>query len=325
MPGTVREVDVVLRDMTTTEELNKVFTYLPDHLRPLIGYYLPHIEEIKLDVHKPLALRFGDTHVDYDYIVTPDDVGNVQSRAGGFKSNGRKGIPGTMHRVHKGLDGFRAADKITFRIAHLIRGLAAPFRELLAENLSIGVCGPPAAGKTTFIRDLALEDGERLGRGVDIVDTNNEIAGEGDTPHPEFETVRQWRVADPNDLAWVLEQPLRSGGTMKVYVDEVGYQKGDVQVVRTARFSGKPVTSSVHGESVSEAIWKYEIMPLFGVVVTDTGNLRQIGPPSFHKFIEIPRKNVFKVHHDLQRSVKDIVEGREPEVETVIYRTRFAS
>ena len=58
--------------------------------------------------------------------------------------------------------------------------------------------GRPGVGKTTVIREMARVLSDELHKRVVIVDTSNEIGGDGDVPHPAIGGARRMQVPDPS-------------------------------------------------------------------------------------------------------------------------------
>ena len=63
---------------------------------------------------------------------------------------------------------------------------------------SVLFLGRPGVGKTTVIREMARVLADDLKKRVVIVDTSNEIGGDGDVPHPAIGTARRMQVPDPS-------------------------------------------------------------------------------------------------------------------------------
>jgi len=308
-PPGARVEPITLTDVTRAEEYEKVIQYLPGQLHPLLHRFVREIDEIKMDSGKLVQVRFSNVHIQYDLTVDQQDLDQIERLVKGFKSNNRKGIPGTLHRVSKSNNDLGTLDKITFRIGRLLRGPAEPFRDVISGARGIGICGRPASGKTTFLRDAILMDGEMQGGGVNVVDTSNEIMGEGDDAHPAFSNVRQNKVGSPENLVPVLRNAIRSEGTVRLYADEVGYEPGDVRMIMQADRFVNSVTSSVHGYNLEDVLDNDLLHGLFGIRELPDGRRQIVGRPAFESFIEIRRRGWYVLHRDLAKSVKAIIEG----------------
>lgn len=320
-PAGARIVPVTIQDVTRAEEYEKVIQYLPASIRPLVGRFIVELDEIKIDAGKRVQLRFDQTHIQYQQLITQTDLNDLEFAVKGFKTNNRKGIPGTLHRVSKSNNDFGTLDKITFRVGRLLRGVAEPFRDVITNARGIGICGKPASGKTTFLRDAILIDGEMNGAGVNVVDTSNEIMGEGEDPHPAFGNIRQNKVGTPENLVPVLRNAIRSEGTVRLYADEVGYEPGDVNMVLQADRFGPSITSSVHGGTLEEVLENDLLYGLFGIRELADGTRQVVKPPAFQSFIEVRARGYYVLHRNLHQSIQAIVERRgQPDAEHIVTR-----
>lgn len=319
-PADAKIVPVTITDVTRAEEYQKVVEYMPYQLQELVKKYVHVIDEVKMDAAKMVQLRMEGAHIQYDLTVSQRDLNQLEAQLGGFKSNNRKGIPGTMHRISKSSNDNGIVDKITFRVGRLLRGVAEPFRDVIVESKGIGICGKPNSGKSTFLRDAILMDGEMNGGGVNVVDTSNELMGEGDDPHPAFSNVRQNKVGSPENLVPVLRNAIRSEGTVRLYADEVGYEPGDVRMVMQADRFGPAVTSSVHGGRLEEVLDNQILFDLFGIRELPDGSKEVINKPAFEAFIEVRARGYYVLHRDLAQSVRCIVANEPPPVEHIVTR-----
>lgn len=316
--STVR-VPVTVTDITRASEYQAVLPILPPQVRALAERFLYRIDEVKMDAGKQVQIRINDLHIRYDVTVAESDLRALEIRVGNFKSNGRKGVAGTTHRVASGLNDMGVLDKVTFRVGRLLRGVAEPFRDLAEAGKGLGMCGKPGSGKTTFIRDYALISGEYHGFGVNVVDTSNEILGEGADVIPAFAGIRQDKVGEPENLVPTLKRAVRSHGTQVLILDEVGYQAGDVELVLQADRFGPTVTSSVHGNTLGEVLDNTLLQPMFGVREDAHGRKEQVGLPAFGSFLEVRARDHFVLHRSLADSVARILAGQTPETETYLY------
>lgn len=318
-PGaTARTEPVYLTDLTRESEYQAILPVLPGGVRRIAARYLHELDEIKMDANKRVQLRLRGLHVRHDVLVLQTDIDSIEAQVKGFKSNGRKGVEGSTHRVAAGYNDRGRLDKVTFRVGRLLRGVAEPFRDVIVTAKGIGICGMPASGKTTFLRDAILIDGESNGSfGVNVVDTSNEILGEGDDPHPVFADVRQDKVGEPENLVPVLQRVIRSHGTERIYADEVGYQDGDVQLILQAERFGPTITSSVHGRDLQGVLQNRVLMPMFGLEVRPDGSSHIVGSPAFEAFIEVRQRNYFVLHRNLADSIQRIIAGQPPITEHV--------
>lgn len=315
--ATLRVEKTYLTDITRKEEYLAALPILPGCIRDIAECYLSELDEIKMDAGKPVHFRLRGLHVRHDILISQEDLDRIESNVQSFKANGRKGVNGTTHRVSAGVNDLGRLDKVTFRFGRLLRGVAEPFRDVIENAKGIGFCGKPAIGKTTLLRDAILIDGERHGFGVNVVDTSNEILGEGDEPHPAFLNVRQDKVGEPENLVRVLKQAIRSHGTLKIWADEVGYQEGDVELILQAERFGPHISSSVHGEDLVGVLHNPTLMPMFGLREVK-GKTEIVGKPAFESFIEVRQRNYLVLHRNLSESITRILQGEDPITEHIL-------
>ena len=316
--ATLKHVPIYLTDITREVEYQKILPLLPASIRHIAERYLHELDEIKMDAGKPVQFRHFGMHIRHGVIITQDDLNAIEVNVNYFKVNGRKGVKGTTHRVSASHNDFGTLDKITFRVGRLLRGVAEPFRDVIQNSRGIGICGRSGSGKTTLLRDAILIDGESNGFGINVVDTSNEIMGEGDEPHPAFMNVRQNKVGEPENLVRVLKGAIRNEGTIKLYADEVGYQAGDVELILQADRFGPSITSSVHGAHLQGVLENPTLMPMFGIQQREDGTRHIIGSPAFESFIEVRERNYFVLHRNLQDSVERILKGDYPVTEHIV-------
>ena len=86
---------------------------------------------------------------------------------------------------------------------HVVSPVAEP------NGQSILFLGRPGVGKTTVIREMARVLSDQMHKRVVIVDTSNEIGGDGDVPHPAIGGARRMQVPDPSQQHKVMVSPVR--------------------------------------------------------------------------------------------------------------------
>lgn len=318
-PPEARIVPITVKDVTTAREYAAMVEILPPEIRDLVKLFISRVDEVKLQTGKPIQLRLDGVHVQYPMVAEQSALDYIEAAVEGFKSNGRKGIAGTLARVAKGDNDLGRLDRVTLRVGRLLRGTAEWTRDLLTAGLSIGLCGEPGSGKTTLLRDMILMAGEIRGGGITAVDTSNEIMGEGDEPHPAFHNVWQAKVGSPENLVAVLRNVIRSHGPLGIFADEVGYEAGDVRMVTQADRFGTSVTSSVHGRTLQHVLGNDLLHDLFGIREKADGRLHIVGPPCFNAFIEVRSRNYFVLHRNLEQSVRYYIEKEGPlDVEHIV-------
>jgi len=289
--------------------LERLLSYFPAWIREIVQEDVEGTEEIAMDLGRPLVVRRrGEQRLYRD--VSQGDIEYFYSKVGSFRSNGRAGIPGTLHRISVIRDGDDLAIGFTIRFGRAIPGIARPLKEWISGRESTLIIGPPGVGKTTLLRGIVEEKAKTLMARLVIVDTSNEIAGDGAVPHPIIGSARRMMVGDPRKQASIILQAITNHSPETIVVDEIGYH-GDVEVLETARRRGVDVVATVHGEDFRDVLENPVLKPLLGY--PDLGHGKRLTRPVFRVGIAVLAKGVYKVYPDFQTAVDQALQKEEPE------------
>jgi stage III sporulation protein SpoIIIAA len=289
--------------------LERLLSYFPAWIREIVQEDVEGTEEIAMDLGRPLVVRRrGEQRLYRD--VSQGDIEYFYSKVGSFRSNGRAGIPGTLHRISVIRDGDDLAIGFTIRFGRAIPGIARPLKEWISGRESTLIIGPPGVGKTTLLRGIVEEKAKTLMARLVIVDTSNEIAGDGAVPHPIIGSARRMMVGDPRKQASIILQAITNHSPETIVVDEIGYH-GDVEVLETARRRGVDVVATVHGEDFRDVLENPVLKPLLGYPDLEHG--KRLTRPVFRVGIAVLAKGVYKVYPDFQTAVDQALQKEEPE------------
>lgn len=289
--------------------LERLLSYFPAWIREIVQEDVEGTEEIAMDLGRPLVVRRrGEQRLYRD--VSQGDIEYFYSKVGSFRSNGRAGIPGTLHRISVIRDGDDLAIGFTIRFGRAIPGIARPLKEWISGRESTLIIGPPGVGKTTLLRGIVEEKAKTLMARLVIVDTSNEIAGDGAVPHPIIGSARRMMVGDPRKQASIILQAITNHSPETIVVDEIGYH-GDVEVLETARRRGVDVVATVHGEDFRDVLENPVLRPLLGYPDLEHG--KRLTRPVFRVGIAVLAKGVYKVYPDFQTAIDQALQKEDPE------------
>jgi len=283
---------------------------LPPEVQRLTLEHSAGLEEIYLDAGREVIFNLGRRVVETDYVADLADVRYVRDKLGGFRSDLRAGIEGTLHRFAGIQDDHEMLVGMTVRLGRHVYDVAEPLRPYLQRSGSLMVVGPPGVGKTTLLRDVVRILGEVHGRRCIAVDTSNEIGGDGTRAHPAIGKARRMKVGDPRRQGEVLRQAIANHGLKVVVVDEIGYHGGDVEIVETCSRRGVRVVATLHGHVLMDVLQNPTFWPLLGNV--RLAESRRLTEPVFKAAVEVRGHGRLVLHEDLMGAVDRLLVGEDP-------------
>ncbi|MGL5795008.1 MAG: R3H domain-containing nucleic acid-binding protein [Waterburya sp.] len=315
--------------MQVTDNLDKLLTIFPDLILSPLEAHLQsdndNLIEVVLDLGRLPEARFSD-RVTYirDEPVTKGEIQHCIDRVGMFSTDNRAGIERTLHRISAIRNRTGDIIGLTCRIGRAIFGTIVMIRDLVETGQSILLLGRPGVGKTTALREIARVLADDLGKRVVIIDTSNEIAGDGDIPHPAIGRARRMQVARPELQHQVMIEAVENHMPEVIVIDEIGTEL-EALAARTIAERGVQLVGTAHGNTVANLIKNPTLSDLVGGIQSVTlGDdearrrrtqktvLERKAPPTFAIAIEMLERQRWVVHDDVAVTIDTLLRGVEP-------------
>ena len=316
--------------LTDPDELDLLVALLPPRVAAILRAHPRRLAllEVVLDLGRVPIARFadGDERLGED-VIDYDDVARALENVGDIGGDNRAGVNRTLHRISVIRNRAGAVVGLTCRVGRAIRGSAELFRDLLASGRSVLLLGRPGVGKTTAIREISRVLSEEYGRRVVVVDTSNEIGGDGDVPHPGIGAARRMQVPRPDEQHHVLIEAVQNHTPEVIVVDEIGTEL-EAAAARTISQRGVQMIATAHGHTLENLLKNPTLNDLVGGVVSvtlgdDEARRRRVqksvlereGPPTFGAAVELDEVGRVRVHLDVGVAVDTLLAGYEPPTE----------
>src|ERR687884_669034 len=233
------------------EEIEVLAQALPPHLYSSLHECDPaELLEIVLDLgREPEARVPGDEVLLSNQPVTDADLEYVSAHVGQFGEDNRAGIERTLHRVSAIRNRSGRIVGLTCRIGRAVTGTAEIFRDIVESGQSILLLGRPGIGKTTMLRESARLLADEQRKRVVIVDTSNEIGGDGDIPHPGIGRARRMQVRTPLLQHAVMIEAVENHMPEVIVIDEIGTEL-EAAAARTIAERGVQLVATAHGNTL---------------------------------------------------------------------------
>ncbi|MBM3131651.1 MAG: AAA family ATPase [Chloroflexi bacterium] len=313
-----------------TDDLNVLLGVLPPYIARPLWQRVDRNEllEVVLDLGRPPEARFAERQVVLNPAdVTLEDIDYVVARIGTFGEDNRAGIERTLHRISAIRNRAGRIIGLSCRVGRAVFGNVELIRDLVESGNSILLLGRPGVGKTTMLREVARVLADELEKRVIVVDTSNEIAGDGDIPHPAIGRARRMQVPRPSMQHAVMIEAVENHMPEVIIIDEIGTEL-EAAAARTIAERGVQLVGTAHGNTLENLVMNPTLADLVGGIQTVTlgdeearrrrtqkSILERKAPPTFDVIAELQGWERVAIHHDVASTVDAILRGRNVETE----------
>ena len=312
------------------EGLEELLAVLPSIVRERLERApgLESLIEVVLDYGRPAEARYLDRVERFpDVVVTEHDLEFVAKGIGEFGTDNRAGIERTLHRISAIRNRHMKIVGLTCRVGRALEGTIDIIDDLVRSGQSILMLGKPGVGKTTKLREVARVLADEVGKRVVIVDTSNEIAGDGDVPHPGIGFARRMQVRAAAEQHNVMIEAVENHMPEVIVIDEIG-NEAEAMAARTIAERGVQLIGTAHGQTLENLMLNPSLADLIGGIQAVTLSDAEAGrrgtqktvlerksPPTFDVVIELLDYDRLAVHSDVQKTVDNILRGLPPRPE----------
>ncbi|MBE9130212.1 R3H domain-containing nucleic acid-binding protein [Coleofasciculus sp. LEGE 07081] len=313
--------------MQITDDLQKLLDILPGEIRLLVEQHPQRdsLIEVVMDLGRFAEVRFpsGAEYLS-ETPITAEQLHYCIQRVGQFSGDNRAGIERTLHRISAIRNRPGEIIGLTCRVGRAVFGTISMIRDLVETGQSILMLGRPGVGKTTALREIARVLADDLQKRVVIIDTSNEIAGDGDIPHPAIGRARRMQVARPELQHQVMIEAVENHMPEVIVIDEIGTEL-EALAARTIAERGVQLVGTAHGNQIENLIKNPTLSDLVGGIQAVTlgddearrrGSQKTVlerkAPPTFEIAVEMLERHRWVVHESVSDTVDTLLRGRQP-------------
>jgi stage III sporulation protein SpoIIIAA len=314
-----------------TDDLDVLLDVLPANLRHAVekANNSDKLIEIVIDLGRQPTARFVENEISLsDKEITRTEIDHITERIGEFDADNRAGMERTLHRISAIRNRRGAIVGLTCRVGRAVYGTVDIIQDIIESGKSVLILGRPGVGKTTLLREAAriLAENKR----VVIVDTSNEIGGDGDVPHPAVGKARRMQVKVPTQQHEVMIEAVENHNPEVIVIDEIGREL-EALAARTIAERGVQLIGTAHGQTLDNLLLNPTLSDLVGGIEAVTLSdeearrrgtqktvLERRAPPTFDVLIEIQHRERFAVHLDIMSAVDSLLRDvpMPPEIRT---------
>lgn len=313
-----------------SDGLQELLAVLPPVLRARLETSpdVNRLIEVVMDYGRPAEARYiGQVERWPDLVITEHDLEYVVKSIGQFGEDNRAGIERTLHRISAIRNRQNKVVGLTCRVGRAMEGTIEIIDDIVRSGKSILILGRPGVGKTTKLREVARVLADEVEKRVIIVDTSNEIGGDGDVPHPAIGSARRMQVMNPDRQHGVMIEAVENHMPEVIVIDEIG-NEAEAQAARTIAERGVQLIATAHGQTLENLMLNPALCDLIGGIQAVTLSddeakrrgtqktvLERKAPPTFDVVLELNDFDKLAVHSDVQKTVDLMLRGVMPRPE----------